>query len=137
MKQLLTVLAFVFAAFATALLPLAVQAEDATRIIETWGYVNPEPATGAERGRQVYEQWCAICHEAGDDMAGTTGLERKYHGQVPALLREREDLTGAFVTEVIREGIASMPFYRKTEISDDDLTALIEYLVKNPAYRGR
>lgn len=107
-------------------------AEDSSkeRIIETYGYKAREEATGIERGRQVYVQWCAICHETGPGMAGTEGLMRKYRGQVPALLREREDLTGEYVTYVVRNGIASMPGFRKTEVSDGDLSELLRYLTE-------
>ncbi len=100
------------------------------RIIETWGYSAKTPATGVERGRQVYEQWCAICHETGPGMAGTQGLQRKYKGAVSPLLREREDLSAEFVEYIVRNGIASMPFFRKTEITDQDLQFLNDYLVK-------
>ena len=63
------------------------------RIPETWGYSAREPATGIERGRQVYVQWCAICHESGPGMAGTDGLKRKYKGELPALPGEKPTLS--------------------------------------------
>jgi len=104
---------------------------DPDRILETWGYSAREPATGVERGRQVYVQWCAICHESGPGMAGTEGLERKYRGEVPALLLERKDLSARFIENVVRNGIASMPFFRKTEVSDEDLKYLVDYMIGN------
>ena len=106
-----------------------VQAED--RVIETYGYIHAEPATGAARGRQVYEQWCIICHDTGIGMAGTEALMRKYKGSVPALLHEREGMTPAFIGTFVRNGVKSMPSFRKTEISEEDLEALGQYL-SNP-----
>ena len=104
---------------------------DPNRILETYGYSASEPAVGKERGRQVYVQWCAICHESGPGMAGTDGLKRKYKGELPALLTEREDLQADYIEYIVRNGIASMPFFRKVEISDEDLEALNLFLVKD------
>ena len=106
-----------------------VLADDQPRILETWGYSAREPATGKERGRQVYVQWCAICHEAGPGMAGTQGLMRKYRGKVSPLLRERTDLSADYLELVVRNGVASMPLFRKTEVSDGDLEVLTQYLL--------
>ena len=115
---------------ALIILPSAGFATDSeeSRIIETYGYKAQTPAVGVERGRQVYVQWCAICHESGPGMAGTEGLMRKYKGELPALLRERTDLAPEFVEYMVRNGVASMPLFRKTEVSDDDLRDLILYL---------
>jgi len=111
-------------------------AEEAHRIPETWGYSAREPAEGVARGRQVYVQWCAICHEGGPGMAGTQGLMRKYRGQVPAVLRERTDLSKEFIEYTVRNGVASMPFFRKTEVSDSDLTLLADYLTGAAESKG-
>lgn len=93
-------------------------------------------AAKQERGRQVYEYWCATCHGAGPGqfsplLPGTAALEFKYKGQVPALLDQRTDMTPAFITTFVRNGVTVMPFFRKTEVSDDDLDALIAYLTRN------
>lgn len=96
--------------------------------LETYGYPADKKATGIELGRQVYTQWCAICHEGGPGMAGTESLQRKYKGEMPALLRERTDLSPELVATFVRTGIKSMPSFRKTEISDAELEALGSYL---------
>lgn len=105
-------------------------AADPDRVIETWCYQALEPATGLERGRQVYEQWCIICHGSGPGMAGTDGLMRKYHGNLPALLTERTDLAPEAIRIYVREGVASMPYFRKVEISDEDLELMISWLTQ-------
>jgi hypothetical protein len=61
---------------------------------------------------------------------GTRSLEFKYQGKTPAALEDRTDLTAVFVKTIVRKGIATMPFYRKTEINDADLDALAAYLAK-------
>ena len=70
-------------------------------------------------------------------MPGTSGtrraprsLENKYQGTVPAALEDRTDLTAGSVALFVRRGVATMPFYRKTEVSDADLAALAAYLTR-------
>ena len=69
-------------------------------------------------------------------MPGTVALEAKYQGALPALLTERRDLTPAFIRHFVRNGVSVMAPFRKTEISDADLEALVLYLtptdIRNP-----
>ena len=116
--------------FLLAVAPAALSEQQQRRIIETYGYEAAEPAEGAARGKQVYEQWCIICHDAGPGMAGTSALKRRYKGKVSALLTERDDLAAEYITLLVRQGVKSMPFFRKTEIGDADLAALNLYLAK-------
>jgi len=81
-----------------------------------------------QRGRQVFEYWCAACHGAGPGKPGTAALQALYDGQKPALLEERTDLTPELTRAFVRTGVSVMPFFRKTEISDADLEALAAYL---------
>ena len=83
----------------------------------------------AERGAAVYNNWCDACHRNADQNApGTRSLQFKYRGEIPAALEERTDLTPELVEFYVRNGVATMPFFRKTEISDADLAALAAYL---------
>jgi hypothetical protein len=63
-------------------------------------------------------------------MPGTQALEARYRGARPAALEERTDLTAEFVNAIVRGGLSSMPFYRPTELSAEDLTALNAYLTR-------
>lgn len=99
-------------------------------VYETYGYSADSEAEGIELGRQVYTQWCAICHESGAGMGGTDALMRKYRGELSPLLREREDLTPQMITSFVRQGVKSMPSFRKTEISDEQMEALALYLTE-------
>jgi mono/diheme cytochrome c family protein len=86
----------------------------------------------AERGRAVFNNWCDACHRNAEQNApGTRSLEFKYRGEIPAALEERSDLTPELIEFFVRNGIATMPFYRKTEISDTDLAALSAYLTSD------
>lgn len=97
------------------------------------------PAQSAERseqtlhGQQVYNHWCLPCHgrepgRYGLGQTGTLALQVKYEGKVPAVLEDRTDLTPPMVAVFVRKGINTMPFFRRTEISDADLAALGAYL---------
>jgi mono/diheme cytochrome c family protein len=92
-------------------------------------------AAGISRGEQVYADYCAVCHGAGVGMPGTDALKAKYRGLLPELLTERKDLSPAFIREVVRRGISTMPFYRKTELTDADLEALVGFLSRSSANR--
>jgi len=85
-------------------------------------------AQDIERGREVFQYWCAPCHDDGEARPGTVALQILYSGEKPALLEERTDLLPEYTKTIVRTGISIMPFYRKTEISDADLDALAAYL---------
>ena len=101
------------------------------------------PGTGKpqlERGKDVYDYWCLPCHgtQLGlpgfGAVPGTQQLEIKYRGtDVSPVLEQRTDLVPDFIKVIVRQGVSFMPQFRKTEISDDDLDALVTYLVRNNA----
>src|SRR5215204_3072163 len=77
------------------------------------------------KAQETYQYWCATCHGAGPGHPGTTALAAKYKGALPGLLEERTDLTPQGVRIVVRKGISIMPFFRKTELTDVDLEAVV------------
>jgi mono/diheme cytochrome c family protein len=81
-----------------------------------------------DRGRQVFEYWCAPCHARGPRHPGTQALEALYKGAKPAALEERTDLVPSITETFVRTGVSVMPPFRKTEIGDADLAALAAYL---------
>lgn len=96
------------------------------------------PAADLDRGKEVYDAWCAPCHGPGlglpgfDGLPGTQQLRIKYRGtDIPAVLDQRTDLVSAFIAVTVRQGVSFMPQFRKTEISDTDLEALTAYLTRN------
>ena len=50
------------------------------------------------------------------------------HGVKPAVLEQRTDLTPKMIETAVRKGVYFMPRFRKTEISNADLAAIIDYL---------
>jgi len=123
---------FILAGFITILAPIA-SAQSERTAPAGWNrrWVAPMQGSPAQRGAALFNNWCGDCH--GKDpksAAGTRSLEFKYQGKVPSALEDRTDLTALLVKTIVRKGIATMPFYRKTELNDSDLDALAAYLVK-------
>ncbi len=124
------VLAIVAAAACAA--PLAVRAQDAPFPVAAWSRSRAgaeDRGEPAERGAAVFNNWCSACHSRGPMNApGTTSLQNKYQGSLPAALEDRQDLTVDLVKFYVRNGVATMPQFRKTEVSDAALDALAAYL---------
>ena len=93
----------------------------------------PAPAAESARaaGAAVYGKWCSDCHSTAGG-PGSMALERKYHGQLPAILNQRVDLAPDYVSQIVRHGVSFMPSFRKTEISDTELAQLDSYLMPPP-----
>lgn len=123
----------------------AASADPATSKESAWAPLTKAPAqvpkdARERRGQEVFDQRCAACHAAVPKdmigppympvMAGTQALQARFKGEKPAELELRTDLTPAFVAAIVRGGLNSMPFFRPTELSDDDLIALEAYLAR-------
>jgi mono/diheme cytochrome c family protein len=107
-------------------------AQDAPFPIAAWSRTTAaveDRGSAVERGAAVFNNWCSACHSRGPQNApGTASLELKYQGSVPAALEDRRDLTPELVKLFVRNGVATMAPFRKTEVSDADLEALAAYL---------
>ena len=89
-------------------------------------------------GTQVFHRWCVECHDAGS-RPGTAALQRKYQGAIPAALEQRSaaQLPDALIRLAVRNGMSFMPFYRKTEVTDRELDALVAYLTSDGVSRAQ
>ena len=93
--------------------------------------VSAQNSLDKANGQAVYNHWCAPCHAAGPGHPGTQSLEIKYRdSKITSVLEERDDLTAEFVKTIVRNGILSMAPFRKTEITDSELDAIVAYLSK-------
>lgn len=97
---------------------------------------NGAGAPELQEGKAVFEHWCAPCHADVPHLAGTMSLQNKYEGSVPAALEDRTDLSAPVIGIFVRNGVAWMPPFRRTEISDAQLAALSAYLTAPLADRG-
>jgi mono/diheme cytochrome c family protein len=107
------------------------------------GAITAQETAVVEQGKVVFQHYCAPCHGdgRGDDGApmlpGTHALYLKYKGQKPELLEQRMDLPAEFIRAIVRNGVASMPPFRKTEVTDEDIAALAAYLAASSRARSR
>jgi mono/diheme cytochrome c family protein len=112
----------------------AASAGASSRPIAAWSRTKAgveDQGTPVERGAAVFNNWCSACHSRGPQNApGTTSLQNKYRGEIPAALEDRKDLTPELVRFFVRNGVATMPQFRKTEVGDADLDALAAYLTR-------
>jgi len=97
-------------------------------ILATRGAAAPDESQLA-RGQRVYQKWCYPCHGPGNDKPGTVAMAAR--GQKPAVLEDRTDLTAAAIKFPVRQGVFFMPIFRKTEVTDADLDAIVAYLMRN------
>jgi (+)-pinoresinol hydroxylase len=87
-----------------------------------------QDAAAVQRGKRVFDDWCAPCHAPGPRHPGTQALDALYKGAKPGALEERTDLVPALTQSFVRTGVSVMPPFRQTEIDDADLAALAAYL---------
>ena len=88
-------------------------------------------ATEAAGGQAVFMRWCTHCHGAQAAAPGTLRLAWN-RGDAPTPLTAREDLSAAYVRQVVRRGLHEMPPFRSTEISPADLDAVVTFLTRQP-----
>lgn len=83
-------------------------------------------------GAAVFHRWCVECHGEGEH-PGTSALQRRYQGAIPAALEQRTavELPDSLIRLAVRNGMSFMPFFRKTEVTDRELDALVAYLHAN------
>lgn len=84
-------------------------------------------------GEAKFKRWCVACHGEGErHHPGTGALAKLYAGtDTPAVLAQRQDLSYDLLHFFIRNGTSIMPFFRKTELSDDDVQDLAAWLTRN------
>lgn len=82
-------------------------------------------------GAAIYEHYCIACHDRGVGHPGTQNLAYRY-GPEKAALADRDNLTPEYVRIMVRFGRGLMPGFRPSEISDEQLKLLADYLAAGP-----
>lgn len=96
--------------------------------VSAGAFAAEQPLTAhQEQGQKLYRSTCLYCH--GERVWGTFALERRL-GADRGLLEKRTDLVAPFVKSVVRNGLGSMPAYRRTELTDADVDAIADYLAR-------
>jgi cytochrome c5 len=78
-------------------------------------------------GEKTYGLFCEGCHKPGTEGPGTRVLAARL-GWDKAPLKGRQDLAPTYVKQVVRRGLIEMAPLRPTDITDEELDALIAYL---------
>ncbi len=106
----------------------AAQRAQATQTAQQTAKPQANTSSQLQRGKAVFDEWCAACHAPGPRHPGTQALDALYKGSKPGALEQRTDLVPKLTETFVRKGVSVMAPYRKTEISDVDLAALAAYL---------
>ena len=85
-------------------------------------------ARGSMTGEELYELWCADCHESGAGHPGTLRLEARLEGDDAVLTKRAND--PEIVRFAIRNGFQMMPPFRITEISEEEVERIVNYLAE-------
>lgn len=88
-------------------------------------------ADAAMTGATIYDHYCIACHDRGGGHPGTQNLAYLY-GPEKAALADRDNLTPDYVRTMVRFGRGLMPGFRPSEISDEQVKLLAEYLAAGP-----
>jgi mono/diheme cytochrome c family protein len=100
--------------------PAAPPATEQTAVAEHVPPGNRSPET-------LWRLYCVECHAPGEGHPGTMMLSAK-KGDAQAVILGREDLSAEYIAATVRGGLLEMTPFRPTEITDEELTALAEYV---------
>ena len=89
--------------------------------------VAQDEAAGNRPGARVWQLYCVECHAPGDAHPGSAMLTHK-KGAEQGVILGRQDLSAEYITTTVRNGMLEMSPFRPTEITDEELTALAEYV---------
>jgi mono/diheme cytochrome c family protein len=90
----------------------------------------PEGAPPAGPGRELFAEKCGMCHRA---TGMGTGLLSRRSPKGQEQLEARTNLGAAFVSTIVRHGVANMPALSRAEVSDAQLASIAGYLSRgNP-----
>jgi cytochrome c5 len=87
-------------------------------------------------GQTVFEHWCLPCHAPGGGHPGTNRLAERLSVENSVIL-ERSGLTVDYVKAVVRNGFQMMPPFRITEVSEQELDAVANYVASHGGHAGR
>lgn len=83
-------------------------------------------------GKTLYEATCAYCH--GPRGYGSEALAARVGPDRAELIR-RHDMSDRYIRTVVKRGLGNMPAYTPTDLTPDQLTAIVDYLRRGSASR--
>lgn len=87
---------------------------------------------GERSGQELFVLFCRACHAPGADHPGTVKLSQT-KGDAQSVILNRQDLPAEYITQVARGGLLGMPPLRPTDVTDEELQRLVEYIRSTPA----
>ena len=94
--------------------------------------VDATTPVGERSGEELFVLFCRACHAPGADHPGTLKLSQT-KGEAQSVILNRQDLPGEYIAHVVRNGLLGMPPLRPTDLTDEELTRLVEYVRATPA----
>ena len=86
------------------------------------------PVVGLEGAERTWMLYCQGCHAEGiSEHPGTLRLSHT-RGLDKSAIRGRKDLSPEYIREVVRKGYLEMVGFRPTEITDEQLEELIQFI---------
>ncbi len=95
---------------------------------------NPELETETvfSEGKAIFDQWCWECHGKDNPYGmASWALKERYKGSPTEFIELRTDLSRDYVEHFVRKGQGIMPNFRETEITSEQLSALVDYLTED------
>lgn len=80
-------------------------------------------------GEDLYQQWCAGCHDPGPGHPGTMRMEGDF-GAENSVLRDMQAINRPLIHFAVRQGFQMMPPFRPTEITDEELDRIADYILE-------
>ena len=87
-------------------------------------------AINTASGDVLFSHYCGHCHNPGEGHPGTMRLGIRLAPE-HAVLRQRDNLSPAYIKQIVRNGLGMMPPFRPTEISDMELESLASYVANH------
>ncbi|ANX04678.1 c-type cytochrome [Immundisolibacter cernigliae] len=87
---------------------------------------------GERSGEELFVLFCRACHAPGPAHPGAAKLAQT-KGEAQSVILNRQDLPGEYIAHVVRNGLLGMPPLRPTDVTDEELTRLVEYIRSTPA----
>jgi ubiquinol-cytochrome c reductase cytochrome c subunit len=123
------------------------QIADIVEFVTGFGQAGPEiPVLSLETadihvGQELYQENCAACHSTsgiGGALASGDPQPRDGGGAEPNIATDLHSATPIEIAEAIRTGPGTMPVFGSETLSDDELAAVVRYVVylQNPDNRG-
>ena len=92
------------------------------------GAAGSEPLSPQQQqGKALFDATCVYCHNA---RGFATERLRTRMPEDRSVLADRTDLDPAYVRTIVRNGLASMPAYTPTDLSDAEIQAIAAYLTR-------